>query len=224
MSEIVIIPDYYLAANRGFAGLEGVQRLYNVDLMALVSYDQVTYTDDNKWSLGYLTIVGAYVVKGSTNDTTTLVDLAVIDPRTRSLVLRAGGTDTHHQHSTLVDMQRNTRLASAESFDAATQQDDHPFPDGALSAFETEVHERPRQCAHVAARGATGGGGGGGSIMGVDLVALAGLALLSGRRAARRISDRQEPPVALVPGLEGPDTWGSETDASRDADGPRCRP
>jgi rhombotail lipoprotein len=188
VSEIVIIPDYYLAANRGFAGLEGVQRLYNVDLMALVSYDQLTYTDDNQWSLGYLTIVGAYVVKGSTNDTTTLVDLAVIDPRTRSLVLRAGGTDTHHQNSTLVDMQRNTRLASAESFDAATQQMIIHF-DGALSAFETEVHEG-RANVHVAARGA--GGGGGGSIMGADLVALVGLALLSVRRAAR-ISDRRKP-------------------------------
>ena len=71
MSESVIIPDYYLTTSPGFAGLEGVQRLYNVDLMALVSYDQVTYADDNKWSLGYLTVVGAYVVKDSTDDTTT---------------------------------------------------------------------------------------------------------------------------------------------------------
>jgi rhombotail lipoprotein len=182
VSEIVIIPDYYLTVSRGFAGLEGVQRLYNVDLMALVSYDQVTYTDDNKWSLGYLTIVGAYVVKGSTNDTTTLVDLAVVDPRTRSLVLRAGGTDTHHQNSTLVNMQRNTRLASAESFDAATQQMILHF-DGALTAFETEVHEG-RANVHVTARSTTGGGGGGGSVVGADIVALAGLVLLSARYRA----------------------------------------
>jgi rhombotail lipoprotein len=57
--------------------------------MALVSYDQVTYTEDNKWPVGYLTIVGAYIVKGMINDTTTLVDLAVVDPKTRSLLLRA---------------------------------------------------------------------------------------------------------------------------------------
>jgi rhombotail lipoprotein len=68
VSEIVVIPDYYLTTNRGYAGLEGVQRLYNVDLMALVSYDQVTYTDDNKLSLGYLTIVGAYVLKGTSRE------------------------------------------------------------------------------------------------------------------------------------------------------------
>jgi rhombotail lipoprotein len=181
VSEIVIIPDYYLSANRGFAGLEGIQRLYDVDLMALVSYDQVTYTDDNKWSLGYLTIVGAYMVKGSTNDTATLVDLAVVDPRTRSLVLRAGGTDTRHRNSTLVDMQRNTRLENAESFDAATQQMILHF-DAALTAFQTEVHEG-RANVHVAARSATGGGGG--SILGADILALAGLVLLSARRAIR---------------------------------------
>jgi len=82
VSEIVIIPDYYLANARGFAGLDGVQRLYNVDVMALVSYDQVSHTDDNKLSLGYLTIVGAYILRGSSQDTATLVDLAVVDPAT----------------------------------------------------------------------------------------------------------------------------------------------
>jgi rhombotail lipoprotein len=187
VSEIVIIPDYYLATSRGFEGLQGVQRLYNVDLMALVSYDQVTHTDDNKWSLGYLTIVGAYVVKGSTNDTTTLVDLAVVDPRTRSLVLRAGGTDTHHQNSTMIDTPRDIRLASAASFDAATEQMIIHF-DSALTAFQTDVHEG-RANVHVVTRGSAGGSGGtggGGSIAGADLVALAALVLLSMRKVRAR--------------------------------------
>ncbi len=96
VAEIVLIPDYYLSNRRGFAGLEGIQRLYGVDVMALVSYDQVTHLDENNWSLGYLTIVGAYVLKGSRHDVSTLVDLAVVDPATRALVLRAGGTDTRH--------------------------------------------------------------------------------------------------------------------------------
>ena len=181
VSEIVIIPDYYLATSRGFEGLQGVQRLYNVDLMALVSYDQVTYTDDNKWSLGYLTIVGAYVVKGNTNDITTLVDLAVVDPKTRSLVLRAGGTDTHHQNSTMIDSQRDVRLASAASFDAATEQMIVHF-DSALTAFQTDVHEG-RANVRVVAQSSTGtSGGGGGSIADTDLAVLAAL-LFASRRA-----------------------------------------
>jgi rhombotail lipoprotein len=59
IAEIVVIPDYYLQSRRGFEGLQGVQRLYGIDLMALVSYDQVAHEDDNRLSLGYITIVGA---------------------------------------------------------------------------------------------------------------------------------------------------------------------
>src|SRR6185295_10441283 len=45
VKDIVIVPDYYLASSSGFEGLQGVQRLYNVDVMALVSFDQVTYRE-----------------------------------------------------------------------------------------------------------------------------------------------------------------------------------
>lgn len=138
VSEIVIIPDYYLESARGFTGLEGMQRLYSVDLMALVSYDQVRYLDDNRLSLSYLTIIGAYVVKGTTHDVTTLVDLAVVDPATRSLVLRAGGTDTRHGSSTLIGQERESRNASAKSFNAATGELMDNF-DAALVKFEADV-------------------------------------------------------------------------------------
>ena len=111
--EIVIVPDYYLAGRHGYDGLEGVQRLYGLDLMAVVSYDQTTHEDESAWSLGYLTIVGAYVLKGNHHDVSTLVDLAVVDPRTRSVVLRAGGVDVRHNNTTLIDAARDTRTAMA---------------------------------------------------------------------------------------------------------------
>jgi rhombotail lipoprotein len=138
VSEIVVIPDYYLKTAHGFTGLEGVQRLYGVDLMALVSYDQVRHLDDNRLSLSYLTIIGAYVVKGNRHEVTTLVDMAVVDPVTRSLVLRAGGTDTRHGNSTLIERQRESREASAKSFKAATGQLIENF-DAALVKFESDV-------------------------------------------------------------------------------------
>jgi rhombotail lipoprotein len=162
VSEIVTIPDYYLNNKRGFEGLEGVQRLYNVDLMALVSYDQVTHLDDNNWSLGYLTIVGAYIVKGSRHDISTLVDLAVIDPVTRSLVLRAGGTDTQHGNTTLVDLQRETRTASADGFGAATSQMIENF-DSALKKFEADVRDGKANV-RVVKRQNVGRSSGGGAI------------------------------------------------------------
>ena len=76
-------------------------------------YDQVEHMDENEWSLGYLTIVGAYVLKGSHHDVATLVDLAVVDPVTQSLILRAGGTDSRNRNTTLIDQEREARESSA---------------------------------------------------------------------------------------------------------------
>ncbi len=138
VTEIVTIPDYYLRNNRGFGGLQGVQRLYSVDVMALVSYDQITHMDENEWSFGYLTIVGAYVLKGSHHDVATLVDLAVVDPVTQSLILRAGGTDSRNRNTTLIDEEREARESGAASFGSATTQMIDNF-DAALTKFEADV-------------------------------------------------------------------------------------
>jgi rhombotail lipoprotein len=159
VSQISIIPDYYLATAKGFSGLAGVQRLQNLDLIALVSYDQVTRQNDNKLSLGYLTIVGAYILPGTSRDTTTLVDLAVVDPTTRSLVLRAGGTNSGRGLSTLVDANRDARKDSVAGFDAAATQLIENF-DVALTNFEKDVRAGKANV-RVVKRSASGGGGAG---------------------------------------------------------------
>jgi rhombotail lipoprotein len=181
IAEIVLIPDYYLQGKRGFDGLEGVQRLYGVDLMALVSYDQVAHEDDNRWSLGYMTIVGAYVLKGTRHDVSTLVDLAVVDPATHSLVLRAGGFDTRHGTVTLVDENRRLRETATEAFAAATQQMIDHF-DGALTAFETEVRDGKANVRVVSNHGKPTGGGGLGAIDWLALLFLAPIAVTAARR------------------------------------------
>jgi rhombotail lipoprotein len=118
----VIVPDYYLTGARGFDGLQGVQRLYNIDLMALVSYDQVTHLDDNRWSLTYLTIIGAYVIPGSSHDVATLLDLAVVDPARHARWYCAPAAPMRAcQSSTLIDRDRDARTASAASFGVASQ-------------------------------------------------------------------------------------------------------
>jgi rhombotail lipoprotein len=182
IAEIVLIPDYYLQGKRGFEGLEGVQRLYGIDLMALVSYDQVAHEDDNRWSLGYMTIVGAYVLKGTRHDVSTLVDLAVVDPATHSLVLRAGGFDTRHGTVTLVDENRRLRGTATEAFAAATQQMIDHF-DGALTAFEAEVRDGKANVRVVSNHGKpTGGGGGLGAIDWLALLFLVPIAVAAAKR------------------------------------------
>lgn len=158
VSEIVLIPDYYLANQRGFAGLRGLQRLYGVDLMALVSYDQTLHESNTRWSLGYLTIVGAFILNGDRHDISTLVDLAVVDPASHSLVLRAGGTDVRHGTSNLVDEETASHAAQIASFSAATDQMIEHF-DVALDRFQSDVRAGKTNVRVVHKSNATGGGG-----------------------------------------------------------------
>jgi rhombotail lipoprotein len=148
--------------------------------MALVSYDQVAHEDDNHWSLGYITIVGAYVLKGTRHDVSTLVDLAVVDPATRSLVLRAGGFDTRHGTVAMIDENRRLRETAAEGFTAATQQMIDHF-DGALTAFESDVREGKANVKVVSNHGKPTSGGGS-----IDWLALLFLVPIAAATAMRR--------------------------------------
>jgi len=183
VTEIVTIPDYYLRTSRGFEGLQGVQRLYSIDIMALVSYDQVTNTDENDWSLGYLTIVGAYVLKGNHHDVATLVDLAVVDPVTQSLILRAGGTDSRKRNTTLVDQDREVRESGAASFASATTQMIDNF-DLALTKFEADVRAGKANVRVAKRESGSRSAGGGGSFGPLALAVL--LILLAARRSRRQ--------------------------------------
>ena len=190
IAEIVVIPDYYLARGNlgargnpgqsGFDSLAGLQRLYNLDLLALVSHDQVTYTDENSLSLTYLTIVGAYIFPGSKHEVTTLVDLAVVDPKTRSLLLRAGGTNAQERTTTLVDQAPVARATRQRSFSAASDQMIEHF-DVALAQFEENVRSGKAQVT-VTRRD---GGAGGGSIDAILIVAALGLVTARLRRRGR---------------------------------------
>lgn len=179
--EITIVPDYYLRDARGFAALAGVQRLHGVDVMALVSYDQVRHEDERKSSIAYLTIVGAYVVRGTRQDVTTLMDMAVVDAGSRSILMRAGGTDTRVNNTTYVGSEVAGRKTAAGSFDAAADQLIEHF-DVALGQLEADIRAG-KSTVKVRRQEGSGGAGGAGSF---DLRALLGLAALSLAVARRR--------------------------------------
>ena len=138
VSEIVVLPDYALNASNGFEGLEGVQRHYRIDLMALVSYDQFTHNDGHTWSIEYHTISGAYPLKGNGDEVVTLVDLAVVDAASRRLVLESGGVDVGHGNSM-------PRELATDAFSAATDYMIGNF-DAALSRFEATCAPARRAC------------------------------------------------------------------------------
>jgi len=119
IKEIIVIPDTYLRSGRGFKTVDQVARLYHLDVMALVSYDQVVHVDDTKSSILYWTIVGAYFVKGSKNDVQTFVDTAIFDIKSHKLLFRAPGINRIEATSTLVNSTEEMRKVRENSFSLA---------------------------------------------------------------------------------------------------------
>lgn len=122
IENISIIPSVYLRNvnnNSGFDTLEQVARLHNVDIIALVSYDQMTQSLHNNASLLYWTIVGMYVVPGNENNIQTFVDTAIFDVRSRKMLLRAPGVSSLRKHSTAVGVDRVMNNKSLQGFHLA---------------------------------------------------------------------------------------------------------
>lgn len=84
--------------------------------MALVSYDQVATSDDQKASFLYWTIIGAYTIEATKNQVQTFVDSAVFDVPTRKLLFRALGTDVTANKATAIESREELRKAQQESF------------------------------------------------------------------------------------------------------------
>jgi rhombotail lipoprotein len=159
VSEIVVVPDYYLRSGKGdgLAQIEQLSRLFNFDLFALVSYDQIQNSYQNDRALAYFTIVGAYFVRGDRNETHTLLDVAVIDPGSRALVMRAGGTSALKGNVTAVDAGRHSVAQSTRGFELATEQLIANFS-RELAVFEQRVRDgtAPVKVVRQAAKGGTG--------------------------------------------------------------------
>jgi rhombotail lipoprotein len=183
--EIVPIPDYYLSGQKGFDGLSALARLYNLDLVALVSYDQVSRQQDNGLALTYLTIVGAYLVPGTSQEVSTIVDLAVVHPASRSLVLRAAGTDARGGVSTRNGASGRLHERGMLGIQAAAATMIDHF-DKELLEFEDRVR---KGTARVQIDRGSGGGGA------FDVLALGLLAmLLLGRFAAGQLAGLRRGP------------------------------
>lgn len=121
VDHIEIIPDTYLRSSKGVDGMQQLARLYGIDVMALVSYDQVAVSEDNPSSFLYWTIVGAYAIKATSNEVQTFVDTAVFDVKTASLLFRAPGLHKMSDRSTLIESGEVVRKARAASFVAAME-------------------------------------------------------------------------------------------------------
>ncbi len=122
VEDIELIPEIYLRSANGIVGMQQVARMHDIDVMAMVSYDQLTISGERDSAILYWTIVGGLLVKGNTHEVQTMVDTAVFDVASAELLIRAPGQATGQTNTTYVDAPRNARKLETESFSQATDE------------------------------------------------------------------------------------------------------
>ena len=181
VQSIQSIPETYMKSARGIQGMKQVAALYGVDIMALVSYDQISFSGERDSALLYWTIVGALAVKGNTNEVQTMIDTAVFDVATTKLLFRAPGTHNEQRNVTLMEKSRDLRKLRSAGFVAAN--DDMILNlDKELEGFRAAIESGER--AQVAWRPSSGCGGG----MTLPILALLLVLVAASRVLGRRYS------------------------------------
>ncbi|RLB70196.1 MAG: rhombotarget lipoprotein [Deltaproteobacteria bacterium] len=179
VKDIEIIPSAYLTRGGGFTNVDQIRTMYGIDVIALLSYDQVQHTDQGLLSLSYWTIIGAYIIEGEKNDTSTMVDAAVYDIASRKMLFRAPGTNHIKNAATPINLSEQLRIDSYDGFFSAS--DDLIINlQNELERFKVKVKEMPQEYVVKHKTGYTGGGSVGGAFA-LLLLSLGGLALWRGR-------------------------------------------
>ena len=157
VSEIEVIPSAYLTEGGSFQNLDQIKTMYGTDVIALVSYDQVQFTDEGLLSLTYWTLVGAYVISGEKNDTSTMLDTAVYDIDSRKMLFRAPGTSNIKGRSTPVNLSEELRMDSVGGFKEAAEKMTANL-DLQLTKFREKIKSEPEKVKIVHREGYSGGG------------------------------------------------------------------
>lgn len=186
VSNIEVIPTAYLTPRGSFSNLSQIKTMYGIDVIALVSYDQVQFTDAGALSLSYWTIVGAYIVSGEKNDTSTLMDTVVYDISSKKMLFRAPGSSRVKGNSTPINLSEELRADSIQGFETAA--DDMVINlKNQLSTFKAKIKVNPSQVKISHREGYSGGGG---AIGALDITLLFLLLLISRLRKFNKSSKR----------------------------------
>lgn len=157
IKDIAMIPTTYLRPGGGFKNLDQLKNMFDIDVIALVGYDQMQNSDDDAWSLSYWTIVGAYFVPATKNDTATMLDTAVFDIESRKLLFRAPGNSQIKGRAAMVNVEERMRKDGLKGLEEANDTMIENL-EQALDQFKKRVKEKPAEYQVVHKPGYTGGG------------------------------------------------------------------
>ncbi len=117
--EIVAVPSVYLESGGSFANLDRIASMLHLDVIALISFDQVQNAGAAGSSFLYWTGIGAYVIEGDKYDILTAVETSVFDIKSRRLLIRAGGISNIKGSATMVGFSEISREARTRGFSEA---------------------------------------------------------------------------------------------------------
>lgn len=180
VKSIEVIPSAYLQTRGGFENVDQLRSMFGVDVITLVSYDQIQFSGENKWSLAYITIVGAYFFPGQEHQTRTMVDAVVYDIPSRKLLFRAPGLSVVNEGATPVMAKQELRSDSSRGFQEASTNLITNL-EQELAAFCTRIKESPQEVKIVRSAGYVGGVG----AFGFAEISLLGVLALAGWCARR---------------------------------------
>jgi rhombotail lipoprotein len=116
---IQVIPQTLIRSRGGFSNLSQVGKTYQLQYIALISFDQTLHAEDNELATLNWTGVGAMLLPGSQFQTETLVDISMFQLKDQRLLLHATGTDDQESASSLFSSVREIRRIRYHSFQRA---------------------------------------------------------------------------------------------------------
>ncbi len=120
IEKIEVLPSTYLRRKGSFTNLREIKKQFNVDVVVLLAYDQVQYTERTGLSIVYYwSVVGRYIFEGDKNDSITLINAAVYDIASEELLFNSDGKSKVNSKAASAFLAEELRLNSQKGFELA---------------------------------------------------------------------------------------------------------
>lgn len=116
------IPSIYLTPKGGVSNLEQVARQFDVDVLVLLGANQFQKHERNSLAAFLdITVIGAFIIPGSTVDTSTVLEAAVYHVPSRALIFRTDGADRTTSRSTQFGSNQSAQNDAVSSIEDASK-------------------------------------------------------------------------------------------------------